>query len=186
MLRTAPGDIRKTFSAAAALAVAALTASCTGGSSGAAKQPSGPPTSASVSASPTVDPLVNGSAVDLPATAVIQVGGSSAPKTLHTSSGQPLQLTAAQSGDVSLTLAMQGAGSEAFSVEGPARTGGPVADDHVVIFLSDGTLIDTVQGNPCTATYDVLTQKKLSATFRCLTREGAAKVPVTVKLTAAA
>jgi hypothetical protein len=79
---------------------------------------------------------------------------------------------------------MKGSGTSAFSVEGPARTGGPVTSDHVVIFLSDGTLIDTVQGNPCTASYDVLSAHQLSATFRCFTREGAAKVPVNVRLTA--
>ena len=79
---------------------------------------------------------------------------------------------------------MKGSGASAFSVEGPARTGGPVTNDHVVIFLPSGILIDTVQGNPCTATYDALSAHRVSASFRCLTRDGAAKVPVTVRLTA--
>ena len=118
------------------------------------------------------------------ATAVIRVGKSSSTTTLHTSAGQPMQLQVSPAGAVSVTLAMHGSGTQAFTVEGPARTGSPVTDDHIVIFLADGTLIDTVQGNPCTASYAVLSDKKVDATFRCLTREGAAKVPVTVKLTA--
>jgi hypothetical protein len=185
LLRTAPGDIRKTISAAAALAVVALMASCTGGSSG-GDSAKGSPSPTVVSSSPTPDTLVNDSLVTLPATAVIQVGNSSSSTTLHTKASQPLQLQVTPAGAVTVTLAMTGSGSQAFSVEGAARTGGSVTDDHVVIFLSDGTLIDTVQGNPCTASYDVLSAKKVSATFRCLTREGAAKVPVTVKLSASA
>lgn len=81
---------------------------------------------------------------------------------------------------------MQGSGAQAFTVEGPARTGSSLKSDHVVIFLSSGVLIDTVQGNPCTATYETLSATRVSATFRCLTREGAAKVPVTVRLSATA
>lgn len=87
---------------------------------------------------------------------------------------------------MSITLAMRAGGPETFSVEGPAATGRAITEDHVVIFLSDGTLIDTVQGNPCTATYDVLSAKRVAASFRCLTRQGAATVPVTVRLTSSA
>ena len=79
---------------------------------------------------------------------------------------------------------MRGASNAAFSVEGPASTGAPVTHDHVVIFLPTGELIDTVQGNPCTASYAGLSAKTVDATFSCFTREGAAKVKVTVHLTA--
>ena len=181
---SAPGDVRKTFSAAAALAAVALTVSCTGGSSSGGKANGSPSSSISPSTSPSVDTLDKDSQDRLPATAVITVGSSSQTTTLHTAASQPLLLQVTPSGAVSVTLAMRGAGAEAFTVEGPARTGSPVTDDHIVIFLSDGTLIDTVQGNPCTASYNVLSETKVDATFRCLTREGAAKVPVTVKLTA--
>ena len=184
MLRSAPGDLRKTFSAAAALAAVALTVSCTGGSSGGQAKDGSASPSASASSTSSPDTLDKDSLVTLPATAVIQVGQSSSSTTLHTAAGQPLQLQVTPAGAASITLAMKGSGADAFSVEGAARTGSPVTNDHVVIFLSDGTLIDTVQGNPCTASYAVLSDKKVDASFRCLTRDGAATVPVTVKLTA--
>ena len=161
------------------MALLAMTAACTSGSSGGTPHASGTP-STSTSASP--DTLLNDSLVTLPATAVVQAGNSTS--TLHTAANQPLQLEASPSGATSVTLAMHGSGTELFSVEGPAAVGHPLTTDHVVVFLSSGILIDTAQGNPCTATYDVLSEKQVSATFRCLTREGAAKVPVTVRLTA--
>jgi hypothetical protein len=184
--QTAPGDIRKTVSAAAAFAVVALTASCTGGSSAAGTHPTASTPASAATSSASADTLAHDSLVSLPATALIRVGESSSAVTLQTSKSQPLQLQVSPSGAISLTLAMRGAAGDAFSVEGPAGTGGDVADDHVVIFLSSGDLIDTEQGNPCTATYDVLTQQHVDATYQCLTRDGAAKVVVTVHLTAGA
>ena len=183
MLRSSGGELRRSISAAVALAAVALSASCTSGSSGGSPHAGGS-SSPSPSSTVSADTLADDSLVTLPATAVVQVGSSSSTSTLRTSAGQPLQLEVSPSGAVSVTLAMRGSGAEAFSVEGPAKTGTALTNEHVVIFLSSGILIDTVQGNPCTATYDVLTQSHVSATFRCLTREGAAKVPVTVRLTA--
>jgi hypothetical protein len=173
--------------ATAALSVvltAALTTGCTGSSSGGAAPSPSSSSQTGGSTSPTPDTLGEDATASLKGSATIALEGSS-PVTVTTARNQPVTLELSPSGSATIDLSMKSGSSALFSLSGPARTGAAVRTDEVAILLAaSGVLIDTSQGNPCEASYDVVSETKVSGTVRCETLRGAQKVPVTVRFTA--
>ena len=189
MLRFDRGDSARSIGGAAvapataALSVAltaALLSGCTGSSSDgkASSTPSSTPSAGSTSAAP--DTLGEDATASLQGSATISLGGS-APVTVKAGRSQPVTLELTPSGAATIDLSMQ----SDFSLSGPARTGAAIRTDEVSILLAaSGVLVDTSQGNPCQASYDVVSETKVSGTVRCETLSGNQKVPVTVRFTA--
>lgn len=193
MLRFDRGDSARSIGGAAvapataALSVAltaGLMTGCTGGSSDgkASSPPSSTPSAGSTSATP--DTLGEDATASLQGSATISLGGS-APVTVKAGRSQPVTLELTPSGAATIDLSMQSGSSALFSLSGPARTGAAIRTDEVSILLAaSGVLVDTSQGNPCQASYDVVSETKVSGTVRCETLSGNQKVPVTVRFTA--
>jgi hypothetical protein len=194
VLRFDRGDSARSIGSAAvapatvALSVvltAALATGCTGSSSGgkASSPPSSSPGAGSTSASP--DTLGEDATASLQGSATITLSGS-APVTVTAGRSQPVTLELSPSGTARIELSMKSGSSALFSLSGPARTGAAIRTDEIAILLAaSGVLVDTSQGNPCQASYDVVSETKVSGTVRCETLRGAQKVPVTVRFTAA-
>ena len=178
------GSQRSIVSAAVAVATAALTVSgCTSSSSGGKPSPSptnpGPGTT---SAAP--DTIGQDATSSLHGTATITLG-SSAPVSVSTPASQPITLEVSPAGTASIELAMRNKAGDLFSLSGPARTGGSVSGDDVsVLLLNAGAIVDTASGNPCTASYDVVSETSVRGTVRCQTLDGQQKVPVIVRFSA--
>ena len=178
------GSQRSIVSAAAATAVAALTLSgCTGSSSGGGPSPSpAGPTPSTTSASP--DTIGQDATTTLKGTATVTLG-SSAPVSVASSAQQPVTLELSPSGSATLQLSMRNRAGDLFSLSGPARTGGSVTTDAIsILLLNAGALVDTAAGNPCTASYDVVSETSVRGTVRCQTLSGQQKVPVIVRFSA--
>jgi len=175
--------VAKATVALSAALTAALAAGCTGGSSdgGPSSSPSSP---GAVKASESPDTLGEDATASLQGSATITLGNSK-PVTVTAGRAQPVTLELAPSGATSITLAMQAGSSAVFSLSGPARTGAAIRTDQVTILLAAaGVLVDSSKGNPCQASYDVVSETKVSGTVRCETLSGNQKVPVTVRFTA--
>ena len=195
MLRFVRGDsARSTDSAAVApatvalsvvliTAVVALASGCTGTSSG-GETPGAQQQPSAGSASTAPDTLGEDATATLHGTATITFSGAS-PVTVTGGRSQPVTLELSPSGAASIDLSMRSGSSALFSLSGPASTGAAVRNDDVAILLAaSGVLVDTSAGNPCEATYDVVSETKISGTVRCQTLQGSAKVPVTVRFSA--
>ena len=195
MLRFVRGDsARSTDSAAVAPAtvalsvaltatVVALATGCTGGSSG-GKTPGSQQQPSGSQASSSPDTLSEDATATLTGSATITLSGGS-PVTVRGGRSQPVTLELTPSGAATIDLSMRSGSSALFSLSGPARTGAAVRTDDVAILLTgSGVLVDTSAGNPCEATYDVVSEAKVSGTVRCETLQGAQKVPVTVRFLA--
>jgi hypothetical protein len=184
VLSAHPGVLQRSVSSAAvALATVALTAACTGGSSdGKATPTPTAPHPSTTSATP--DTIAEDATTSLHGTATITLGQSS-PVTVATTRSEPATIQLSPSGAASIDMAMHGSGNNLFSLSGPAKIGRPVTTAHVTILLaSSGVIVDTNAGNPCTATYAVVSEKQVSGTVRCETLSGQQKVPVVVRFTA--
>jgi hypothetical protein len=179
---------KATVALSVALTAALVTGvtGCTSKSSG-GQSPSGSPSAAaggSGSTSEAPDTIAQDATASLQGTATITLSGSS-PVTVKAGRSQPVTLQLTPSGAATIDLSMRAGSSALFSLSGPARTGAPVGNDKVAILLADaGVLVDTNAGNPCTASYDVVSETKVSGTVRCETLSGSQKVPVTVRFTA--
>jgi len=180
------GNTRSIVSAAAVLTVVALTASCTGSSSSAGRAPGSRGPTSSASAAPTLpDTLAEDASVDLSGSATVTVGDS-APVRLASTKGQPIGLELHTDGTGSIALSMHGSGGDIVAIEGPARSHWSSPAVHVTVLLaSSGMLVDTASGNPCTTSYDVVTEAAVTGTVRCQAVDGRAKVPVVVRFRAA-
>ena len=196
MLRFVRGDsARSTDSAAVApatvalsvvltAALVALATGCTGSSSGGETAGSQQDPGAVLSSPTAPDTLDEDATATLRGSATITLSGTS-PVTLTGGRGQPVTLELTPSGAATIDLSLRSGSSALFSLSGPARTGAAVRNDDVAILLSaSGVLVDTSAGNPCEASYDVVSETKVSGTVRCQTLQGAQKVPVTVRFSA--
>lgn len=177
------GSQRSIVSAAVAVATAALTVSgCTASSSGGHQSPSPHPSPSTTSASP--DTIGQDATTELQGSATITLG-SSAPVSVATARSQPVTLELSPSGTASVEIAMRNRAGDLFSLSGPAHAGGSVATDDIsVLLLNAGAIVDTQSGNPCTASYDVVSETAVRGTVRCQTLSGQQKVPVIVRFSA--
>src|SRR3954470_24033886 len=176
--------VAKATVALSAVLTAALASGCTGGSSDAGPRSSAPSSPGAVAASESPDTLGEDATASLQGSATITLGNSK-PVTVTAGRGQPVTLEIAPSGATTIALAMQAGSSALFSLSGPARTGAAVRTDQVTILLAAaGVLVDSSAGNPCQASYAVVSETKVSGTVRCQTLSGNQKVPVTVRFTA--
>jgi len=164
-------------------ALLALTTGCTGSSSGGETPESQLPSGGSqVSTAP--DTLGEDATATLHGSATITLSGAS-PVTVRGGRSQPVTLELTPSGAATIDLSMRSGSSALFSLSGPARTGAAVRNDDVAILLAaSGVLVDTSSGNPCVATYDAVSETKVSGTVTCQTLQGSQKVPVTVRFSA--
>ena len=177
------GSQRSIVSAVAATAVAALTVSgCTGSSSGGGPSPSpSGPTPSTTSASP--DTIGQDATTTLKGSATITLG-SSAPVSVASSTQQPVTLELSPSGAATLQLSMRNRSGDLFSLSGPARSGSVTTDAISVLLLDAGAIVDTAAGNPCTTSYDAVSETAVRGTVRCQTLSGQQKVPVIVRFSA--
>jgi hypothetical protein len=98
---------------------------------------------------------------------------------------EPVTLELSPSGAASLELSMRNGAGDLFSLSGRAKTGGNVTNDDIsVLLLNAGAIVDTASGNPCTASYDVVSETSVRGTVRCEVLSGQQKVPVIVRFSA--
>jgi len=168
-----------TISVAALLGCWGLVA-CSGSSSSPTTKPT--PTPAASRPLPE-NTAARDATVSLPATAVIQVGHSSA-LTLTTTHSDQLTVTTTPAGAQSISVSMHDQHSDLFTIDGPAKAGTTTRTAHVVVFVKhSGVLLDTASEGSCRTSYTTVSETAVQARISCSLPNGSGGTPVTVTLT---